>query len=207
MLQLNDLQRKLASAYAALTEDTCHALPPLYRRDLYDDLRRLGLLWTVNLCGSLAVKTARKVLPLWEAQSEINLPEQLLDLADVVLQDNSRQDEARTEVQRIWNRLGEMQEDYGIGLQANFVGLAAALALFEALGTDPFEDIPLDKATRDTDLDVSSSDTALLAVSAYAGPLWDPTSNPLRRREFWIWWLTDAIPGVVNDARANVAMS
>src|ERR1044072_9864706 len=69
---------------------------------------------------------------------------------------------------------------------AAYFGCAAALeALYDACGLYRFDGDPLSEQDTDEVLDAYSTDVALWAVDAYAGGLWDPQSNPSKRREFW----------------------
>jgi len=38
-------------------------------------------------------------------------------------------------------------------------------------------------------------DSSFFAAAAYAGgAVWDSDSDSLKRREFWEWWLNEAVP-------------
>jgi hypothetical protein len=48
-----------------------------------------------------------------------------------------------------------------------------------------------------TDLDVNPTDLDASYFTAYihcGGGTWDEQSDPEKRREFWEWWLTHAVP-------------
>jgi hypothetical protein len=89
-------------------------------------------------------------------------------------------------------------ESLGLNREAADAWLAANEALFEALGSyrisrepEPYEEIDEEA---DADIDPWSSDTARWAVNSYAGGGSDEDSNLAKRKEFWEWWLREAIP-------------
>ena len=102
------------------------------------------------------------------------------------------------EAGQAWERLDELGGETKIPESGRvfFAGEAAVQALFEVLGDDPFEDIDIDEQITDEDLDPWCSDTAHWAVTAWAGWVEEPQSDRVRRREFWEWWLTRAVPEV-----------
>ena len=47
----------------------------------------------------------------------------------------------------------------------------------------------------DADIDPDDMDASFFAASVYAnGAVWNLESGPLLRREFWEWWLKQAVP-------------
>jgi len=80
------------------------------------------------------------------------------------------------------------------------MALQAALdAVENALGHPRFEfhgvdEVITEQATEDN-IDPWSSDAARDAAAAFAGPVWEqPSSDREKRREFWSWWLREAVP-------------
>lgn len=79
------------------------------------------------------------------------------------------------------------------------MALQAALdAVENALGHPRFEfdgvDEIITEQTTEDNIDPWSSDAARDAAAAYAGPVWEPSSDREKRREFWTWWLREAVP-------------
>jgi hypothetical protein len=70
--------------------------------------------------------------------------------------------------------------------------LACAATLRAAMGEDPFLDVPIDDVTRDGEIDLDHADAARWAAEAVSAEVgrW----NADRCREFWLWWLDDAVP-------------
>jgi len=54
------------------------------------------------------------------------------------------------------------------------------------------------------DEDHDSHDGPLYACAAYSGDLpWGKRSDPVKRREFWDWWLREAAPAAYDCVRAE----
>ncbi len=53
----------------------------------------------------------------------------------------------------------------------------------------------------DADVDPYELDTTFFASSSYAGgTIWQEESDPIRRKEFWGWYLDQAIPQVLAES-------
>ena len=75
------------------------------------------------------------------------------------------------------------------------VGYSALEALSVAVQDEAFDERAVDLASSDADLDADEIDAALSASVAYAnGAILYPGSDHVRRREFWEWWLKEAVP-------------
>jgi hypothetical protein len=72
--------------------------------------------------------------------------------------------------------------------------LACAATLRTALGEDPFLALPIDQDTRDGDIGFDDADAARWAAEAVSAEIgrW----NVQACREFWEWWLGEAVPAV-----------
>ena len=80
-------------------------------------------------------------------------------------------------------------------------GYAADCVVSVALFDESFDpDNPHDN-TQDEDLDPYEWDAAYYAAMVYAGGAsWNEASSPARRREFWEWYLREAVPAAANAA-------
>jgi hypothetical protein len=216
-----DLQKAIAEAYAALINDPQHALLPMYRHRIYEALGavhypeepldpRAQLTRVV-----LDLLSVRRVLPIWEAERpDFPWPQRLLELAEGVLDGLVSREVARAEADAAFALLDEVDYEASahditeveasrdvirfrrVSLPAYYVCDAAVETLFVASGLFRFElGEPVPDET-DADVDPYTSDTAHWASTAYAGGVWDPSSDPIKRNEFWEWWLSEAVPKV-----------
>lgn len=77
-------------------------------------------------------------------------------------------------------------------------GVAAGFSAVQALRTciedELFPLTGVDENLRDNQVDAEDMDASAFASAAYAGgPVWDTSSDPLRRLQFWEWWLSEAV--------------
>jgi hypothetical protein len=190
------LQHLLYSADAAvIAHPDCH-LPAEYRRAIYTTLI-LVTDYHVEVRAALALITAEYVLPIWDEvypddpfpeNTWITLEEWLNGLVDDDTIYNSSQDGAL-----YLERIGT-----SIDHAAFFAAGAVIAAVFEALGRVlELSEMPM--GSEDAGADIwEVGDTAGWAVTAYAGVPSTPKSDAKRRRVFWHWWLTQAIPAAWN---------
>ena len=191
------LQQLLLTFCDAVRLHPQHALLPAQRRDIYDSLGPVSETAGRRKRGRLAILTAQHVLPLYQhAGSAYDRATHLLTLADDVLYDKVDTESAAAEAEQTWdwltNDYGDRQEE--IPDRILFALTSALEALFTAFGEERFEGVIITGVSTDDDLDPWSSDTALWAVEAIAGPARDPGSDSAKRLEFWTWWLTEAVP-------------
>ena len=190
------LRQAVERAQAALEQHPEHLLLPIYRQAIYrafavhDDpsQRRARAL--------LAVLTARHVLPIWQhEQPDDHLPERLLATADGVMAGQVAPAQAETIFQEAWEWLPQLRVEQWGKSEAHHAGTAAVFALQEVLGEESFDNASIGEEETDGDyLDPTCSDTAMWAAAACAGPSWDRTYDVAKGREFWTWWLHEAIP-------------
>lgn len=155
----------------------------------------------------LGLLTVQHLLPLWQTEySQDQGPQRMLLLAEQVVSGriNSKTERAAasSESDDYWaavSDLGVTEEgSTPLDVLPFCVGAAAARVVRTAL-TDYqialFLDPDGDKTETDTDRDAWSWDESYLASMACAGgSAWAVSSSPQRRREFWRWWLTEAVP-------------
>jgi hypothetical protein len=172
---------------------------------------------------TLDLLTVQRVLPIWQAQRpDFPWPQRLLEMAEGVLNGSVSMEAARAEADAVWALLEEGEDTYkgeveeeaeedsngvseeeaaseiakfkGVSASALLVCDAAVETLFVASGLFQFDSPDFTEEMTDADVDPWSSDTAKWASTAYAGAVWDPSSDPVMRKEFWEWWLTEAVP-------------
>jgi hypothetical protein len=157
------LQQVVAEALSALRDDPQHHLHPYYRQRLYEQVRALkgpdapttrgahGLTFGERLLGWLAVLSAERVLPIYEAAPQemkrymkagYGSPPDLLNLARSTIQGRVDRKEASSiasDAHEIYgNALNESEYDpQGFPLGAVLAAIAIKGALEEATGEDP----------------------------------------------------------------------
>jgi hypothetical protein len=190
----DDLQQVITQAHRAMARDANRELRPFYRRGIYNALETTGEGRGRDAPARLALITARRVLPLWQRERPDDaLPSRLVRLTEDVL--NGVAPPTAGEVAgEAWEQLEALSEAGAISDACFFAGEAARAALGATLGWDPFDGVFLSTHETDADLDPWCSDTAKWAATAWAGGTWEPGSDPVRRQEFWHWWLTEAVP-------------
>lgn len=151
--------------------------------------------------GWLALLAARYVLQAWQSVwPENSLATHLIGVAESVLRQDIHEEGAREQAEDAWNKLEELMITH-TGLEhgsAISAGLASVRAVFEAIGTHPFVHAPAswlnENDTDESALDPWCTDAAKWAADAYAGQVWDQHFDPVKQKEFWQWWLFEAIP-------------
>lgn len=195
------LQQTIGWAYTAMLEHPRHELLPFYRRGIYNSIGPRSHTQTRRVRTMLDLLTARRVLPLWQKERP-NDPwaERLLATSEGVLLGKVTVEEARAEGDEAWNQWEAMDtdpeqpnyEDFSIH---TFGAISAAIeALFAASRRCRFDGGLITNQDTDANIDPWSSDTAKWASTAYAGAVWESDSDPIKRKEFWEWWLLEAIP-------------
>ena len=146
----------------------------------------------------LGVITVRHLLPIWRLAYPTDPgPERMLDLASRVLQGQADRAAAGAESNEYWNRLAESGEEWGGGeapaVEPIAVGMAAARVVQTA--RLDYDLLPVDPDETDRDRDPDTWDESCLGALAYAGGgAWQAKSSPARRREYWQWFLDQAVP-------------
>lgn len=143
--------------------------------------------------ATLDLLAAEQVKPVWEqAYPSDPAVDEVLDAARQVLAGERSVQSAddfggRAQVQFL-DRMSK-DEQYAAGC----VGYAACAALFTAAHDRSYEDLPAD--ADDYDLDSDDWDAGFEAALAYSGgEVGDPAASGERRREFWQWYLREAVP-------------
>lgn len=207
-----ELQLLLEQGHAAMLQNQQHLLAPSYRDRIYRAIGSEDDYHAKRVRGWLGLLTAQKVLPIWKQAwfrsglaklpwpDDIPQPEHLLQHTEAVLVGSADIEiaEAAMQASEAWLlQLDSTAVGLNLPITGFFAGLASVKALLEALGYHPFVGgepwISADYS--DTfDLDLESSDAAKWAAYAWAGREVDSDSNIVKRKEFWEWWLREAIP-------------
>jgi Immunity protein Imm5 len=143
----------------------------------------------------LATLCVQKVLGLWqEVWPEKTGPQQMLVTAEQYLSDSIDFETAWKRVNTFWAELDTLIYE-GKNLTVINVGFAAANTANTALHDEKFNPDDLEEDIFDDGLDPYEWDASLYASAAYsAGFTWEDESNATRRREFWEWYLNEAVP-------------
>jgi hypothetical protein len=151
----------------------------------------------------LAILCTRHVLHIWtQVWPENDIPQQLLATTEQYLLKMIDFDTAWDQ----WNQLSAPLENFSGDDAFINVGFAAAQSLHTALYDELHcPDNTLDESLKDDDLDADSWDASYYAAAAYAGGfVWQEASSPRRRKEFWEWYLQEAIPAVWASAPEQI---
>jgi hypothetical protein len=142
--------------------------------------------------GALAISCSRHVLPIWEnALRDDRRPHDALEAAQRRLEGAADFDSAERIRGALWTYCDGL---FGrVPDRCVYVGYSAALSVATALHDELFELDDLDSEL-DRDLDPYQWDASFYASAACAGFGWEPDSDPVKRREFWQWYLATAVP-------------
>jgi hypothetical protein len=192
------LTDRVTAARRAVAEDPAHDLGLGWRRAIWAALEPTE--GEISLVGKrrrarLALVSAQHVHDVWRRRrSDDDLPGTALALAAGLLDDPDAAGEHSDDVGRLWAQVDAVPAEAG-DRSWLLVGYAAVAALRTALFDEAFSASLIDLEASDLELDPYTADAAFWAAGAYAsGPPMDPASDPDRRREFWEWWLTEAVP-------------
>jgi len=192
----SQLRQAIEEARAGVQQHPAHGLSPFYRKQIYDLIGPMAERPSRCIRAQLAIISAQRIAFIWgESRPQDDRIDQLITLAKDILRDTVIKEVAEKMAGEAWdwltNDYGDRNEELHDG--ALYVMAAALEAVFASLGVDRFHNVIIDQNMTDTDLDPWCSDTALYAAAALAGPLWEPGSSSERRKEFWEWWLSEAI--------------
>jgi hypothetical protein len=154
--------------------------------------RGVGLTRRTTLAG-LCV---RRVLELWtQAWPQNERPVQMLSIAEQYLNESLDFTQAWNSKNMFWGELEKMLYEGEHLIELN-VGFAAANVVTTALNDERFDPQQIEADVMDDDLDPYEWDASLYASAAAAGGFtWETGSDATRRREFWQWYLNEAVPG------------
>ncbi|RUT04272.1 hypothetical protein DSM106972_045000 [Dulcicalothrix desertica PCC 7102] len=179
-----------------------HAIWAAFGDDEYGHRRR----------AMLALKTVRHVLPIWNKKFPYDdRPGYILNLAEKTLAGTISVEVAENESERLWREMQQL--GYGGHGMVFTVGCAAVAALDTAIDDETFDPDDIDFNLTDNE-DTEGNDSSFFAACAYAdGAVWKTVSgeqNPIKRLEFWNWWLTQAVPAawsaVEDDSNVDLVL-
>jgi len=205
-----DLEEAIIEGARVVIDSDDHDLPLGLRQSIWaclgDHASREGPVTLGQRRRYALAKTAvRKVLPAWEKHFPAAKIEEMLAKGDDVLAGRLPRTEAR--------KLHEEYQAYEHGLlsdpdspaDANAIAVctAAVAAFYVALWDERFNSWEIDARLPNNSLDPFDFDAALTAaiIAANGGP-WDRESNKIKRREFWLWWLKEAVPAAAGISAA-----
>ena len=143
----------------------------------------------------LALLTAQHVLPIWERErAEDDTPRIILDKVYRILANQLDAAQVQDDVGRYWTYMDNVAFETE-GRAPVGAGLAALSALQVAISDEEFDPESINLNLTDEDVDAYDHDAVFPAAADYAGgPTWVPESDAAKRREFWHWWLKEALP-------------
>jgi hypothetical protein len=194
------LEEAIERASSTMLEDERHDLLPIYRRRIYTAIGPWENVQARQVRIRLDLLSARYVLFIWQKYRPSDTwPEQLISVAEGVLAGTVDQVVAARKANEAQFQLDEalptLVEELEVGEEEPLGALSAALvALRWAAGITAFDVIEIAEQETDREIDPLFSDSAGWAAIAYAKAAWEPGSNSEKRKEFWQWWLKEAVP-------------
>jgi hypothetical protein len=216
-----EIKQGIALALAEVNAEPKHRLSHQRRRKLYDLFKTFSDLNTHRAIQWLAVITAQRVLPLFQQEfPDDTLPEELINAAIGVLKGKVNDTTADDIQDQGYQASGASwgYDEETITWNADLAGSAAYHALMESRGQEPFEHLDkifeigvvsvpsgnwvdkypkpkgADQLTDESLCQFPNSDTAGVAAVAFSCRSDGPICDTLKLKEFWVWWLTEAIP-------------
>ncbi len=191
------LAEKIAAASDALDKNPQGELRLHFRRQIWAALgphlrdnenQPRGTGWRRRT--RLAILCVQHILPLWQnAFTRDDRPEQMLAMAEKLLKGEQTSEEALKQQNEFFAELGDIPDEQ---LPSACTGYASVQAVTVA-AVDQDDDDTLDET--DQDLDAYMWDSSYYASMAAAnGDSSLPDSSISRRRDFWRWWLDQAVP-------------
>ncbi len=155
--------------------------------------------------ATLAILSARRVIPIWESVwPNDNTPHHILVEAGQVLNGLVEPQTADRDFGEFWTYMDSLASRLK-NSSAVMVGYSAAKALCTALFDEKFDPFHINYELTDADVDPYDSDAAFAAAVAYAGgTIWNTDSISSKRREFWEWWLGEAVPSAWDSVSDTV---
>jgi len=142
----------------------------------------------------LAIISAQRVLPIWERTwPKDRKPHEVLALAEHVLRGRADQTAAKRQRDEAFAYMDALSDRSRNKIPVS-AGYSAVQALSTALWDEFFDPADINVELTDDHVDPEERDAAYFAALVSAnGPPWDDHSDPNRRREFWEWWLREAV--------------
>jgi len=199
----DDLEEAIIEGARAVIDSDDHDLPLGARHAIWsclgDHTSREGPVTLGQIRRyELAKLSVRKVLPLWQKHFPAGKIEEMLARGDEVLAGRLARAAARKLYEDYQTYEQELLSGPEVGAEAaNAMAVCAAAigAFYVALWDERFSSWEIDPKLPNNSLDPFDFDAALTASIVYAeGGPWDKGSDPIKRRDFWLWWLKEAVP-------------
>lgn len=187
-----ELKELLDLSYTKMIQEPKNILPPFYRKKIYDfilnNIKPAAYYW-------LSIITVEYLLPLWESKWPNNaLPKQLLDIATQTIVGNISREVVKEKFENGWKEKEKLGTDNAEMGKEFYVFEGAVEALHDVLGKAPFGGVEIKEFdTDENDLDYTCEDTASSAMVTLAGETGDRNFSTEKSKEFWEWWLTEAV--------------
>ncbi len=146
----------------------------------------------------LAIIAAERVIPIWERIWSIDdTPQCIIATARLLLNGLLDTNIARSYRDDNWQKLESLAcapscQDWEYQ-KAVSVGLSSISALGAVLDDEQFDSEHIDYTLTDDEVDSYSSDASFWAAIAYSGSQRNPSHDGRKQREFWEWWLDEAV--------------
>ncbi len=192
-----ELNYAIQRALTALEANKQWDLRPIFRQNIYAAFGSINSLEGRCRRVHLGCQCVEHVLPVWSrARPNDDWPLQLLQLAVGRCRSTVDRVVAEEETWKAWtwstNENGDRKVE--VPLAAIEVLDAARETVIVAFASDPFNGVELDDTLTDSDLDPYTKDPAVHAAMALAGSVKHPTASDQVRRDYWLWWLQEAVP-------------
>jgi hypothetical protein len=215
------ISRIIETAEKDVHADNHHHLSYKRRKEIYDaflessdDVAGKAMRW-------LAVITAQKVLPLFQKEyPDDALPEELITTAISILHGEGNETTVDDIQEQGYLASGASwgYDEEEISWNADLAGRSAYHALMEARGLKPLENMDMiyeigvvgmpsgkwiekfpepkgaDQFTDENLCEFPNCDTAGIAAVAFSCQPGGPVCDKSKLKQYWIWWLTEAIP-------------
>ncbi len=209
----SQLQFLVVQELEKLHQRSNHRVDAQTRRSIYQAFGPPTERLSIRARSWLAILTAQKVLPIFQqALPAEDMPQRLIEMAIAVVEKKVDVEEAYQLATEGHEMVGRQwgYDEADVPWNAWFAGNAAVRALLETVTHEPFQ--RLDKFWKlgqlptsdrqivradewlDEELAQVGGDVASAAAMAWACGTADPKCDPDKLREFWEWWLAQAIP-------------
>ena len=144
----------------------------------------------------LARCSVGKIIPIWLTKyPDAKLIEDMIASSQKIMERAISLDEGIRQFEKYQFLEGSLPTPKGdyAHARANAVALVASRLVFTAIYDEEFDEESINVSLSNRTLDGFTYDVALGACCVYAnGAEGNRDSDPMRRREFWLWWLKEA---------------
>jgi hypothetical protein len=196
-----ELRSAISQALAAMTHDPHYDLAPGYQLAILKALgpsprhQEAGSIWGKR-CVVLAIDSVDKVIPRWDRQyPSIRNPHTILREAQRVFSlDWDYHNAMQIAYYNYWDHFQGVDQNNAISFILNAALAALGMAITAATTTDAFYPRNIDYSVTNDSVSLEQQSPWFLASVANAGGTsWGARSNNTLRREYWEWWLEEAV--------------